>query len=111
MRERNGSLIASGREPPSGIPYRLPDLLSRLSWGLTLRLDRLSDDDKIAALELFARARGMILTRSVIHYLLTRENRDLSSLRRLVCRLDHATLAAKRKLTLPFVKTFLSDSP
>lgn len=107
LRERDHRLVVSARMPPAEMPLHLPDLKTRLSWGLTLMLRPLSDEDKLAALSLQARMMGLELSPQVGRFLMSRYQRDLPSLCRLLERLDHATLAAKRRLTIPFLKAYL----
>ena len=107
LRELNHRLIVSARVPPAELPLHLPDLKTRLGWGLTLMLRPLSDEDKLAALHLHARTLGLELPPQVGRFLLSHYRRDLPSLCRLLEQLDHATLAAKRRLTIPFLKTYL----
>ncbi|GAB4356588.1 MAG: DnaA regulatory inactivator Hda [Methylohalobius crimeensis] len=109
MREAGTRLIVAGHMPPAQIPVRLPDLRTRLGWGLILRLKPLSDADKLAALRLRAHHLGLELNPQVGQFLLTRYPRDLPSLWRLLEQLDRATLAAKRKLTIPFLKQYLEE--
>ena len=106
-RDMGRGLILSSSKPPGELPLILPDLKTRLSWGLTLWLRELADADKIAALSLRAKLRGLELPPTVGRYLLTNCRRDLPGLMALLERLDRATLAAKRKLTIPFLKVFL----
>jgi DnaA family protein len=58
-------------------------------------------------LQLRARQRGFELPDDVAHYLLRRAPRDPASLFALLDRLDYASLAAQRKLTIPFVRELL----
>ncbi|BCX88677.1 DnaA-homolog protein [Methylomarinovum tepidoasis] len=109
LHEQDRQLLVTAACPPARLPIRLPDLQTRLAWGLTLQLKPLSDADKLTALQLRARQLGLELTPQVGRFLLTRFPRDLPSLWRLLERLDHATLAAKRKLTIPFLKQFLEE--
>lgn len=110
VREMNHRLIISAQIPPAELPIRLPDLKTRLGWGLTLMLRPLSDEDKLAALSLHAQTLGLDLPHQVGRFLLSHHRRDLAGLCRLIEELDHATLAAKRKLTIPFLKTYLERS-
>jgi DnaA family protein len=110
VREMNHRLIISARIPPAELPIRLPDLKTRLGWGLTLMLRPLSDEDKLAALSLHAQTLGWELPLQVGRFLLSHHRRDLAGLCCLLEELDHATLAAKRKLTIPFLKTYLGKS-
>jgi DnaA family protein len=110
LRELGNRLIVTAPVPPAELSIRLPDLKTRLGWGLTLRLQALNDDDKLIALGSYARSLGLDLPPQVGRFLLSHYRRDLSSLRRLLDDLDHATLAAKRKLTIPFLKNFLGET-
>jgi len=109
LRDSGTRLIVASRLPPSRLPVRLKDLRTRLAWGLTLQLHPLDDEDKLRALQMRARHLGLELTTQVARFLLSRYPRDLPSLWRLLDRLDHATLAAKRRLTIPFLKQYLEE--
>ena len=110
LRDRRHSLFVTASMPPAALSIRLPDLKTRLGWGLTLMLRPLSDEDKLQALSLQARALGLDLPSPVGRFLLAHYRRDLPSLRKLLLQLDHATLAAKRKLTIPFLKAYLEET-
>lgn len=110
LSQKRGHLLTSARTPPAQLAIALPDLKSRLAWGVALRLNPLADDDKLAALTARAQQRGLDLPQVVGRFLLTRCPRDLPSLWALLDRLDQASLAAGRPLTIPFVKTLLGES-
>lgn len=101
-------LIISGNQSPTTLPIKLPDLRSRLSWGLVIQLMELSDEDKINTLKLHALRRGFDLPESVGQFLLNRCSRNMHDLHQLLNRLDDASLAAQRKITIPFVKDILN---
>lgn len=101
------TLIISGKRPPASMPVQLPDLRSRLSWGLVIQLNELSDEDKINTLKLHANKRGFELPVSVGQFLLSRSSRNMHDLHALLNRLDEASLIAQRKITIPFVKHVL----
>jgi DnaA-homolog protein len=107
VQERGGRMIMSGCDNPVSIGILLPDLRSRLAAGLVLRLRDLNDQEKTVALRFQARRRGMEMPEDVAGYLLRRFPRDMTALFSLLDVLDHATLAAQRKLTIPFVKEVL----
>jgi len=109
LRENGTRLVVAAGCSPGGLPIRLRDLRTRLAWGLTLQLHPLDDRDKLAALQLRARQLGLELTPQVGKFLLSRFPRDLPSLWRLLDQLDQATLAAKRRLTIPFLKQYLEE--
>jgi len=74
---------------------------------LVFQLQPLSDEDKLRALQLRASRRGLHLNEEVGRYILTRGSRSMNSLFDVLERLDHASLQARRKLTIPFVKEIM----
>ena len=99
--------IIAGNSSPHGMGLHMPDLISRLCWGQVLHLNVLDDEAVIAALQLRARHRGLELPEEVARFLWRHYPRDMTSLFALLERLDRDSLAAQRKLTIPFVKTFM----
>ncbi|NIQ15056.1 MAG: DnaA regulatory inactivator Hda, partial [Candidatus Dadabacteria bacterium] len=67
----------------------------------------LSDSEKITVLQQRADLRGLKLSNEVADYLVKRVNRDLSNLIDLLNKLDDASLVAKKKLTIPFIKSLI----
>ena len=102
-------LLITARVPPAKLGVRLPDLASRLAWGLTLPLTTLSQNDLVEALCKRARAMGLAMPDAVARYLLRYARRDFASLIELTERLDSSALAAQRRLTIPFVRDFLNN--
>ncbi len=99
-------LLVAGDVPPARLALR-PDLLTRLAWGLVYEVRALSEDDRRAAVQSYARARGFELPAEVTDYLLSRAPRDLSSLRALVDTLDRLSLEQKRAITVPLARELL----
>jgi DnaA family protein len=108
-RDQDHILILSANCAPNQIAIQLPDLKTRLNWGLTLKLQALSDHEKINTLIFKADKMGFQISTQVGHFLLTHYERDLPALWVLLTKLDHASLAAKRKLTIPFLKQILDE--
>ncbi|MSS76680.1 MAG: DnaA regulatory inactivator Hda [Methyloglobulus sp.] len=108
-RDRNHRLILSASCAPNAIAYSLPDLKTRINWGLSLRIQHLEDDDKIAALTHKAQQMGFEIAPQVARFLLTHYDRNLSSLWTILDKLDGASLAAQRRLTIPFLKHVLGS--
>ena len=75
---------------------------------MSFQLQLLSDEEKQAALQLAANQRGFELPNSVAQFILTHCARQQGELFQLLIKLDEASLVAKRKLTIPFVKQILS---
>ena len=101
-------LIIAGNQTPMNLGIALPDLRSRLSWGLVMQVNELRDEDKIYSLKLHAHNRGFELASSVAQFLLNRCGRNMHELHALLNSLDEASLRAQRKITIPFVKEILS---
>ncbi|MCH9757111.1 MAG: DnaA regulatory inactivator Hda [Gammaproteobacteria bacterium] len=102
------TLIIASRSSPRHANIALPDLQSRLSSGLVMHVQPLKDADKAQVLCSEARRRGFELSDSVAQFLVNRSARNMHDLHTLLDRLDHASLAAQRKITIPFVKTTLN---
>jgi len=109
VRDADCQLLIASSESLANLSIALADLKSRLAWGLVFRLHDLSDADKIAALRLRAKVRGFELSEKVGEFLLRRFPRDMNSLFALLDELDIATLSAQRKLTIPFIKHWMSQ--
>ena len=104
LRDSQTRFLVAANNPPRALGIDLPDLLSRLGWGLVFQVYPLAGDDKIAALKLRARHRGFDLSDEVARFIIHRGARDMGSLFALLHKLDSASLRAKRKLTIPFIK-------
>lgn len=110
LRESGNHLLAAGNAAPGALGLRLPDLVSRLGWGPVFQLQPLDDTGKAEALRLRAANRGMQMSVEVASYLLQRAPRDMHALFALLERLDEGSLAAQRKLTIPFIRQLLALS-
>lgn len=100
-------LLITGDRPPRQLDIKLPDLASRLDWGQIYKLQPLSDEDKIQTLQLRARLRGFEIPEDVCRFVLKRLDRKMGTLFDILNKLDHASIVAQRKLTIPFVKDTL----
>jgi DnaA family protein len=108
-RDQNHQLIISAPCTPNDLSIQLPDLKTRLNWGLTLKLKSLSDDDRIAALIFKADQLGFEIAPQTGRFLISHYDRKPESLWALLEKLNHESLAAKRKLTVPFLKEILEQ--
>ncbi len=107
-REVGHRLIITANCLVNSLPIELLDLKTRLNWGLCLKLQPLNDDDKVGLLTHKGRQLGFEINPQTARFLLTHYDRRLSSLWLALDRLELASLAAKRKLTVPFLKKVLS---
>lgn len=108
-RQHNHKLLLAADCPPKFLSFELPDLKTRMAWGLTLKIQPLHDDQIIKALTFKARYLGFDLPPKVGQFLLSHYVKDLPSLWLLLEKIDRATLAAQRKLTIPFLKKILAE--
>ena len=105
--QNSGALIVSGSAPPGKINLELKDLESRLSYGGVYHVHPLDEEQKQQALRRQAKSRGFYLDEKVIAFIMSHCDRDTRSLFALLDKLDHASLRAHRKITIPFLKTLL----
>ena len=107
MRDHKTPLLISGSKPPAQLNLQLPDIKSRIGWGLILQIKLLNDADKLQALQKRASFRGMELSDESGLFLLSRYSRDLNDLFNLLDKLDKASLCEQRRLTIPFIRQHL----
>lgn len=105
------ALLYAAEAAPAALGFVLPDLVSRLSQCHRIALSPLDDDGRREVLRLRARHRGVAFDDAAIDWLLTRCSRDLSDLSAIFERLDRASLAAQRRLTVPFLRDVLGQLP
>lgn len=103
IRETGGLWLAAGHNPPAELPL-MPELRTRLGWGLVFQLQPLNDAEKRAALTRHALGLGFALEPQVADYLLNHYPRDLSNLLRVLEALDRLSLETKRPITLPLLR-------
>ena len=99
-------IFMAGNAAPGALTLR-EDLRTRLGWGLIFQTHLLGDDEKIAALQQAAQARGLVLSPDVLPWLLNRFYRDMPNLMALIDALDAYSLETKRAVTLPLVRELL----
>lgn len=107
IRDAGGRLIVTANRMPKALNVVLPDVVSRLAWGVVFQLQSLSDEEKLQVLVMRAECRGMTLSEEVGKFILNHCPRHMSTLFAALNALDKVSLAAQRKLTIPFVKTVL----
>ncbi len=108
--DAGGALIYAARAAPSELEFDLPDLRSRLSHCLRLTLKPLPEAQRRELLVARAQRRGLALEDAALDYLFRRVGRDLTTLTTLLDQLDRESLAAKRRLSVPFLRDVLERS-
>ena len=103
----SGCLAVAARKPPNKSGFVLADLASRLNAGAIWRVIPMTDRDKKIALRQRAEVRGFMLTEQVMDFVMTHFDRDTVSLFALLDRIDRASLAHHRKVTVPSIKEII----
>ena len=108
--DRKLSLVTSSSSKVSNSGFIINDLQSRLSILPSYKIRHLNEKESKTALKLRAKYRGIEISDEVLDYLLKRVSRDMKNLYQILDRLDNASLIAKRKLSIPFVKEIITLS-
>ena len=106
-RAGGAALLYAARGNPAALGLGLPDLVTRLGQCTRFSIHPLADDARRELLRQRAARRGLQLDDAVLDYLMRRSERDLASLTALLDRLDKASLAAQRRITIPFLRDHL----
>lgn len=107
VRDGGGALLYAADAPPLQLDLALPDLRSRLAQCTQFALAVADETQRRAILRERASARGLEIDETVTDYLFRRVGRDLATLTALLDRLDRASLAAQRRITVPFLRQAL----
>lgn len=107
LAERNRPLLLTARKPPRDWGVSLPDLLSRMSASAVARLSA-PDDDLLRAVILKQFAdRQVIVSASLIDWLVARIPRSFASAKNAVEALDTVSLSTKRPVNIALARTLL----
>jgi DnaA family protein len=109
LRAAGGRLLVASREPLASLKFDLPDLASRLAWGVQQKLSVPGEADKAAILRQRARSLHIELPDDVQAYVLKNSRRDMASLLAVVDALKAAAFADKRKITVPLAREVLKN--
>ena len=107
-REWGCNLLIAAKDTPRNLNVMLPDLRSRLSWGIVYQLPTACDEQKRAILRFRAQRRGLQMSEEVVAYVMARAHRDLGQLLEVLDRLDRASLVQQRALSIPFIRQTLN---
>ena len=110
VKERNGTLLLTSREPPARWPVTLADLKSRLAAVPAVRIAAPDDAMMEAVLVKLFADRQIAVTPDVVAYLVRRIDRSFAAARTVVAKADEISLAGKRPITVPLIKQVLEAS-
>ena len=108
-RDEGGCILFTAETAQARIPFRLPDLHSRMSIVPSVEI-REPDDGLLSAVlvKLFA-DRQLNISPEVLNYILANMQRSFAYARRLVNEIDNVSLARKRTISIPIVKEAISN--
>lgn len=101
------NLLYVARDIPKALELVLPDLRSRLAQCSQVLLQPLDDTARAEVLRDRAQRRGLAMDQAALDWLLVHADRNLVSLTALLERLDRESLAAQRRITVPFLRSLL----
>ncbi len=107
VRDRGGALLYAADATPQQLALVLPDLRSRLAQCTQFPLTVPDETQRRTILRERAAARGLEIDDAAMDYLFRRADRNLGMLTELLDRLDRASLAAQRRITVPFMREVL----
>lgn len=110
LKQNNASLVASARCAVPALKISLPDLRSRLLAMESFALQALDEEQRREVLRARALQRGINLSDEVLNWLFAHTDRELGSLLDLLEQIDLLSLAEKRRVTIPLIKSLLVDA-
>ena len=108
-KENNNKIMMTSSVSPINLKFRLLDLKSRI---LSLPSVELKFPDDLLLEQIFIKLfldKGIKVEKDVISFLLKRVDRSFDSVYNLVSKIDFASLEKSRKITIPFVRKYISE--
>jgi len=97
-------------KPTDQIDFTKNDLKSRLTSNLIFNIREISDDRKIEVLKKITEEKGWMIEENVCQYIMNHYQRDLFFLCNVLKSLDKSSLALKKRVTIPFLKSIIERS-
>jgi len=110
LKEQGKKIVITGNQAVNELTLELPDLISRLSWGLIAQIKPITDEEKMEAIQYRAQQRGFVIQDEVAKYLVNHYSRDMQALIDYLDTLDKRSIREQRKITIPFIKQALSSN-
>ena len=108
--ERRGSrLVLSAASTPAGAGFERDDMRTRLASGQIWKLQPLTDEERLEAVQLRVRSRGIKLPEATARFLMRRVRRNPSDVFILVDQLAALAASRSKQLTVPFVRLALRE--
>lgn len=109
-RAASQNVVYTASVAPEALSMTLPDLRSRLSQCTRIVLPSLDDEGRRALLRDRARRRGLVMEEAALDWMLIHCERDPATLTALLDRLDRESLAAQRRITVPFLRQVMEKA-
>ena len=103
-------LVVAARQHPDEWPVRLPDLKSRLNYIPKLELAEPDEDILAPIIRKLFDDRGRQIKADIVAYIISRYERSVPAVAKLVEELDVAASRAKKDITQNFVSRFLKGA-
>ncbi|MFM2344204.1 MAG: hypothetical protein RLZZ210_814 [Pseudomonadota bacterium] len=104
----NSAIVTTGNYAPRDLKLR-EDVRTRMGWGLVYQLHALKEGDKKQAIINNAKARGIILNKEIVEWLLENTYSDMNSLIDVLDALDMYSLQHKKPVSLVMLKKMLQE--
>lgn len=101
------SLLISSINSTEQITFTKKDLKSRLTSNLIFNIKEISDERKVEVLKNITEDIGWTIEEKVCQYIMYHYRRDLFFLCNVLKSLDENSLALKKRVTIPFVKSII----
>ena len=104
LMQKGKQLIFSSSIPANQLKFTDQNLKSRLESGLTVKIEKMNDEDKRKVIKKLAKDFEVFIPNNVVDYILSSAPRDFISLYNIVSRINRLSLETKKKITLPLVR-------
>ena len=108
LKQNNASLVISAGAAVGSLDIGLPDLRSRLRAMEGFELKSLDEFQRREVVRARASQLGIILTEDVLKWLFDHTDRELGVMLDLLEQIDLLSLAEKRRVTIPLIKSLLA---
>jgi len=109
VKEKNFKVLLTSRLPIKELDIKLEDLKSRLLAYSHSKILLPTDDVLRGIIIKISKDKGLLLSDNVINYILSHLERSYSIINSFITDLDELSLIKKKKITIPFVKSFLES--
>ncbi|RLA07086.1 MAG: hypothetical protein DRQ51_07270 [Gammaproteobacteria bacterium] len=104
--KKTAKIVISCHKKPNQFVDILPDLKSRLNWGLQLHLKNIKPNQMNDFIRFKLDRLGIRVQDEVLTYINNYFSRDIKNILELIKKISQKTINDKRTLTVPFLKSF-----